>query len=236
MLKYALLFTSMISASACGGSTVNTASENAETAGGEESVMSPALRTTTPIPVPQPAVAREGLSEPLQRLWTAVEEAVAIRPPDPPAEDSLDAVQGWSQGPFSEWVRARIEANERMGAIFDEVPEVPVHERGIAAALVAYALEDFAGGVGGAPVPTEIARDAELLEIYRSELTDAVHPLASSAVLRYAFCQQRLAPLGDESEWLPWRAYCVQRGQEMISIYGLRTYEEVEPEAVEGEI
>ena len=51
------------------------------------------LRTTTPVPVPQPAVQREALSETLQTMWTRVEEIVAMRPPEPPAESTLEAIE-----------------------------------------------------------------------------------------------------------------------------------------------
>ena len=41
-----------------------------------------------------------------------------------------------------------------------------------------------------------------------------------------------LAALGDDSPWLPWRAYCVQRGQEVIEGYGLEApAEEAVPES-----
>src|SRR6185503_8401489 len=107
--------------SACGGAT--NARSDESTAGGEEAAMQPAMRTTTPVPVPQPAAPREELSEPLQRLWTGVEEGVAIRPPDPPRESTTEAVQAWAQGPYTEWLQARRAASDRVIAIFDEVPD-----------------------------------------------------------------------------------------------------------------
>lgn len=179
------------------------------------------MRTTTPIPVPQPAIAREELSEPLQRFWTRIEETVAIRPPDGPAEATSDAVQEWAAGPFAEWVTRRREAMTEAVAITEEVPDEPAHERGIAAALLGYALEDFVSDVRGSPVPADIAADPELLDIYVESLREALRPLAEEAVVTYAFCQQRFLPLGDESEWLPWRAYCVQRGREVIEVFEL---------------
>jgi hypothetical protein len=209
--------------SACGG--VAPASEPApaaSTAGGEAEV-TPAhpLRTTTPIPVPAPAIAREALSQPLQDLWSEVEETVAIRPPDGPAAATEEALTEWAEGPFAAWVTARREALAEVVAMSEAVPEEPAHERAMAAALLGYALEELVAGMRGAPVPTDIASDAELLEIYVSSLSAVLRPLASDAVVSYAYCQQRLMPLGDESEWLPWRAYCVQRGREVIEVYEL---------------
>lgn len=196
------------------------------TAGGEdererERSAAPPLRTTTPVPVPQPAVAREELGEGLQVVWTSIEETVAIRPPEPPAETSVDAANAWARGPFAGWIGRRASATRDAIAASEAVPETPPFERALAAALIAYALEDFVADVRGAPVPESIATDPELLRIYVGELSDTVRPLAIEAVTYYAYCQGRLAALGDASEWLPWRAYCVQRGQEMIEVYGL---------------
>lgn len=206
---------------ACGGSSVAPEPEPVASTSGGEAEPEPVLRTTTPVPVPQPAVAREAMSEPLQQLWTQIEETVSVRPPDPPAEATTEAIQAWAQGPFREWLVARREATSRAAAASRDVPEDPVHERAIAAALLAYALEDMVADVRGAPVPDDIANDPELLEIYANSLSEVLRPLASEAVVAYAFCQQRFASLGDESEWLPWRAYCVQRGREVIEVYEL---------------
>lgn len=207
---------------ACGGGAAPTIEPAQETAGGElESTVEHPLRTTTPIPVPAPAIPREALSEPLQALWSEVEETVAIRPPDGPSAATEEALTAWSEGPFAEWITARREALAEAVALSEAVPDEPVHERAVAAALLGYALEELVAGMRGAPVPSDIAEDTELLAIYVSSLQAVLRPLASDAVLSYAYCQQRLLPLGDESEWLPWRAYCVQRGREVIEIYEL---------------
>lgn len=193
------------------------------TAGGEaDPEVDHPMRTTTPVPVPQPAVAREDLSDPLQRVWTGIEETVAIRPPDGPQEATPEAVQAWADGPFAEWIQRRREATAVVGTTSAHVPEEPVHERALAAALFGYALEDFAAAVRGSPVPAEITEDPELLSIYVQSLTEVLRPIATESVVNYAYCQQRLAPLGDDSEWLPWRAYCVQRGRDVIEVFELQ--------------
>jgi hypothetical protein len=175
--------------------------------------------------VPQPAVAREDMSDPLQRFWTQIEETVAIRPPEPPPEATQEAVQAWADGPFTEWIQTRRTSMEAAVSTSEGVPDRPPYERAVAAALLGYALEDFAADVRGAPIPDDIARDAELLEVYVANLREVTQPIAHEAIGAYAFCQQRLAPLGDDSDWLPWRAYCVQRGQELIQVYELAPVE-----------
>lgn len=200
--------------------------EPVATTGGESTETLPPeehpMRTTTPVPVPQPAVAREELSEPLRRTWTGIEEVVAIRPPDGPMEATEAAIDEWAAGPLSEWITTRREATRAVGEIASGVPEEPVYERAVGAALFGYALEEFAADIRSSPVPSQIAEDAELLTIYVGALDESLRPIVLESVTNYAVCQQRLASLGDESEWLPWRAYCVQRGQEIIEIYQLQ--------------
>lgn len=193
------------------------------TAGGEAEAPPPeaALPATTPVPVPAPAVPRQDLSEPLRQLWTQVEEAVAIAAPDGPLEASAEAVTAWAQGPFTDWLRLRAAVHQQIQQTSAAVGAEPAAERAVADALIAYALEDFAASIAGVPVPVEIARDAELLTIYAEALMDAVRPLARQSAATYGQCAQRVATLGEESPWVPWGAYCVTRGREVITTYGL---------------
>ncbi|HJL18460.1 MAG TPA: hypothetical protein RMH99_22540 [Sandaracinaceae bacterium LLY-WYZ-13_1] len=227
---------------ACGGgspdegasTTADGAAEPTTTAGGEaepepepppeEPVEPVVLRSTTPVPVPQPAVPRDELSEALQAVWTSVEEQVASQRPDAPEENTIEAVQAWTEGPFQAWLVARREALDQTRPLLAEVPDDPPHERALALALWAYAFEDLGAQVAGVPVPERVARDRELLDIYVGSLNEATIPIGERAVELYADCQQRLQALGDDSEWLPWRAYCVQRGQEVIEGYGLEEH------------
>ena len=179
------------------------------------------VRSTIPVPVPQPAVARDDLSAPLQAVWTAVEEQVSTSRPEGPEEATVATVQEWAEGPFTEWIGARRALVDATRAMVGEVASEPAYERAVALALWAYAMEDFGAQIAGAPVPAEIAQDEELRGIYIGSLNDASRPLGQAAIELYADCQQRLLALGDESPWLPWRAYCVQRGVEVIEGYGL---------------
>ena len=227
MARASALFLIAALLTACGSGTTDDATEldpdTSGTSGGEDvATVEIPLRVTTPVPVPQPAVPREEMSEALQQLWTQVEETVGMRPPDGPTEATQEAVQAWADGPFSTWIQERRAAMSGALSTSEDVPEDPPHERAVASALMGYALEDFAADVRGSPVPSDIAHDPELLGIYVSSLREVLRPLAVEAVVSYAYCQRRLAGLGDESPWLPWRAYCVQRGREMIEVFELR--------------
>lgn len=221
----------LVLAGACASSEptdTETTTETTASTGGETETVAPEehpMRTTTPVPVPQPAVAREELSEPLQQTWTGIEEVVAIRPPDGPIEATQEAIEAWASGPLVDWINTRREATAAVGQVASGVPDEPVYERAVGAALFGYALEEFAADIRSSPVPAEVAQDAELLSIYIDALNESLRPIIIESVTNYAVCQQRLASLGDESEWLPWRAYCVQRGQEIIETYELQPHE-----------
>ena len=221
---------------ACGGSPEPAAEPSpAPTTGGESTdATAPeepiVMRTTTPVPVPQPAVARDDLREPLKLLWDRTERAVAVRPPEPPTEGSIEAVQAWAEGPFVEWMAARRAAIAEAEDDVAFLAEAEPYERAVAAALFGYMYEDTAAGVRGAPVPADIAADPELLEVYVQTLDEALMPFAQSSAEAYATCATTLAELRDPA-WNEWGAYCVDRGREVIEVFGL----EVEPEQVEDE-
>ena len=67
----------------------------------------------SPIPVPQPVYARSELSNDLQELWKRVEEAVAVRPPEPPEGASEEAIEAWAEGAFRDWLLQRQAATDR---------------------------------------------------------------------------------------------------------------------------
>ncbi len=238
MIRHLSIAALVLSVACSSEPTETETAEPVATTGGETETLPPEehpMRTTTPVPVPQPAVAREELSEPLQQTWTGIEEVVAIRPPEGPMDATTEAIEEWAAGPLTEWITTRREATRAVGEVASGVPEEPVWERAVGAALFGYALEEFAADIRSSPVPTEIAEDAELLGIYIDTLNQALRPTVIESVTNYAVCQQRLASLGDESEWLPWRAYCVQRGQEIIETYQLQAHETEDEGEAEAE-
>jgi hypothetical protein len=203
-------------------------SSSGEPAASDEPVV---LLTTIPVPVPQPAVPRARLSAELRAVWTRVEEQVSMHRPAGPRRETLETVQAWANGAFSEWLSARRRELDATRDLLAAVPRETPYERALALALFAYAMEDLGAQIASAPVPAQIAADPELLAIYIRSLNEATAPLGRRAMELYADCQQRLVRLGDDSPWLPWRAYCVQRGQELIEGYGL---EGAEPSATEA--
>lgn len=190
----------------------------------------PVLVGTTPVPVPQPATPREELSREVQRLWTSVEDAVALRPPEPPDDSEMEAIEAWSAGPFVDWVKQRREhmaaANRHMSALGDHEP----HERGMAAGLLGYMYEDMASAFRGAPVPEPIAADPELLAVYVQALHEALRPYARFSAQAYLVCAQTLVRLGEDSPWFPWAEYCDNRGAEVIDVFEVSVGEEEEEE------
>jgi hypothetical protein len=239
MMRFVPALSSLALLLACGEPSATETADPVEPSAGGETEGSVAvaeehpMRTTTPVPVPQPAVPREELSEPLQATWTAIEEVVAIRPPGGPVVPTTEAIETWAAGPFSDWVQQRQGATEEVVELAATVPDEPIWEQALGAALFGYALEDFAAAIRSSEVPLLITEDEELLEVYMQALTEKLHPFAIEAVRNYAVCQQRLVTLGDESPWLPWRAYCVQRGREVIEVYELQPAELDLPEGVE---
>ena len=210
---------------ACGGGAEPAAEpQPTATTGGEAIDAAPdepvVMRTTTPVPVPQPAIARDDLGEPLQLLWDRTERAVAVRPPEPPSEGTLEAVEAWAAGPFVEWMAARRSAIAEAEDDVAFLAEAQPYERAVAAALFGYMYEDTAAGVRGAPVPAEVAADPELLDVYVQTLDEALMPYAQSSAEAYATCATTLAAHRDPA-WNEWGAYCVDRGRDVIEVFGL---------------
>lgn len=186
---------------ACSSSETETTT-NETTTGGEEDLSPPMiLRTTTPVPVPSPEIAREEMSDPMQRLWTGVEEVVAIRPPEPPEQGTTDALNEWARGPFREWVSNRTEASRSVESIAEEVRAngVPFEDI-VGGALFGYMYEDMAAGARGAPVPNEISGDPELLQIYTDALTQSIQPIASRSFAAYLHCATTFARMNGDAE------------------------------------
>ena len=214
----------------CGGASAASPSEETPpaeaTSGGDASGPAAAaptpvvLRTTTPIPVPQPAIARERLSAPLQRVWELVETAIAVRPPEPPTEATQEAIVAWASGPFHEWVGRRAEAVHAV-----EAAEAPMHgatgaERGVAAALFGFLYEETAAAARGAPVPADLAADPELLHAYDQALLESLTHYAQASVISYTACVRSFAELHDEA-WSEWGPYCLEHAREVVQVYQL---------------
>lgn len=241
---------------ACGGAAPEASPEPVEpaagTTGGEAPAEPMVLRTTIPIPVPQPAVPREQLADGVQAIWTASEETVSQRPPEPPAATDQASIEAWAAESFAPWVDARRASIEAMEGPLEPLGQDPI-ALSVAAALFGYAYEDTAAGIRGAPVPEGIATDAELLEVYVATLDEALHPFAQRALESYAYCATTIARLAqtpdgpgassgtqdDEANaantvgapWISWAAYCLDRGRDVADVFELGVPREVPADA-----
>lgn len=181
----------------------------------------------SPIPVPQPVYPREELSNELQELWKRVEEAVAVRPPEPPEAASQETIEAWAEGSFRDWLVQRKAATDRALAATHALRTHPLFERGIGTALFGYMYEDMAGSIRGAPVPEEIAADKELLDIYIGALTEHLTPFAELSAKAYYACLALFVKL-DDAQWGEWAYYCDERGAEVVDTFELEPPEPVE--------
>jgi hypothetical protein len=190
------------------------------TSGGEGQPEPAEMRYTTPIPVPQPAVERDAMSAALQALWDRVELAVAVRPPEPPAEATADAISAWASGPFAEFITRRREAVAHAEAAIAGVRSLSGIERGVAAALLGYVYEDGAASIRGAPVPEAIGADPEMLEVYTTTVDEVVAPIALASASAYGLC---VGALREAAPWRAWAEYCDSRGLEVVRVYRVPT-------------
>jgi len=182
----------------------------------------------SPIPVPQPAYPRQELSEELQELWSRVEEAVAVRPPEPPNGASKEIIESWAEGAFRDWLVQRQAATDRALSATYALRTHPMFERGIGTALFGYMYEDMASSIRGAPVPADISGDTELLEIYTDALTEHLTPFAELSARAYYACLTLFIKL-DDPQWGEWAQYCDQRGSEVIDTFKLTPPAPVDP-------
>lgn len=182
----------------------------------------------SPIPVPQPVYAREELSADLQELWRRVEEAVAVRPPEPPKDASEEAIETWAEGEFKQWLLQRQAATDRALSATSALRTHPLFERGIGTALFGYMYEDMAGSIRGAPVPESIAKDKELLDIYTNALTEHITPFAELSARAYYACLALFLKLEDP-QWGEWTYYCDERGAEVVDTFDLEPPEPADP-------
>jgi hypothetical protein len=182
----------------------------------------------SPIPIPQPVYPRAELSNDLQELWSRVEEAVAVRPPQPPDGASPEIIESWAEGAFRDWLLQRQAATDRALAATHALRTHPLFERGIGTALFGYMYEDMAGSIRGAPVPDNFAKDKALLDIYTNALTEHLTPFAELSARAYYACLALFIKL-DDPQWGEWAYYCDQRGSEVVDTFKLEPPEPTDP-------
>jgi len=231
-----LLLLSSLIVVGCGGSSTASSdgagSSSNDTTSGGEAEQPRTLYTTTPVPVPQPAVARDRLSQPVQATWLEIEQAIAQRPPEPPSASDGDALTVWYRDAFGPWLTGRLDARTRAEGHAAELEGAAPFERGVAAGLVGYFQEQTMFEVRGAPIPDSIAGDAELLAVYTRSLDEALAPMALRAVEAFRFCMGAFDELGEGlAPWQEWRDWCQDRGEEIVRVYSHQAEPADEPEA-----
>jgi hypothetical protein len=157
-----------------------------------------------------------------------VEEAVAVRPPQPPDGATAEVIESWAEGAFRDWLLQRQVATDRALAATHALRTHPLFERGIGTALFGYMYEDLASSIRGAPVPDDIAQDKELLEIYTGALTEHLTPFAELSARAYYACLALFIKL-DDPQWGEWAYYCDQRGAEVVDTFKLEPPEPTDP-------
>ena len=222
----------------CGGGAqpaeTTTATTEPTTSGGETEPTQ-VLYDTTPVPVPQTPVPRAQLAQAVQDEWLVVERGIAHRPPAPPADATDGSLTEWYTGPYRDWIGARIESANQANEAINSAEALALYERGVGAGLIGYFYEQTAAEARSAPIPSSIQGDAELLEIYRSSLDETLAPLALRSVEAYRFCaaafdEMTEADAATAQGWGEWRAWCEDRGVEVLTLYGPRTQAAGEPE------
>ncbi len=215
---------------ACAGCAdeTTTPSDGETTSGGETTAELPPMRSTVPIPVPQPGRPREQLGAELQAVWERVELVIAITPPEPPAASTLEDIEAWAAGPFLDWIDRRRVATDHALEAMRAMREAPVEERAMGAALFGYLYEDTVSGIRGAPVPDAVAADPELLAVYTQALNAALVPYATMAAQAYYGCVMLFREVEDAA-WSEWPGYCDARGAEIVEVFGLEPAEPADP-------
>lgn len=198
--------------------------EPAATSGGEATPTEPERVVITPgdtpIPVPRTGVSRDAMSEPAQLVYRQVEEAIAIRPPEPPTQGTLEAVNAWAEGPFRVFLEHRLAATQAALDTMARMTQSPVTERGMGAALLGYLYEDMVASIRGSAVPEDIAHDPELLDAYRGALSAAVGPLAGYAANAYQGCVSLFGQAADPA-WAEWSPYCTVHLEDVEEAFGV---------------
>jgi len=232
VLLPALLLPLALVSIGCGSSAPpaeSTATSNEQaTSGGETEIAPVVLYDTTPVPVPQTAVPRAQLVQAVQDEWLEVERGIAQRPPLPPQDSTETSLMAWYGGPYRDWLMARVETANRANEAINSADSLALHERGVGAGLMGYFYEQTAAEARSAPIPPSIQGDVELLEIYRESMDETLAPLALRSVEAYRFCvaafdEMNEADAANAQGWGEWRAWCEDRGVEVLTLYGPRT-------------
>lgn len=230
-----------LSAACSGGSSSDSTpaqSSAAATSGDESPMAEPAAPEApdavairdAPIAVPLPGIARAALRPELQQLWAGVERALAITPPDPPVTGDQQEIAAWASGPFTEWIRIRVQATREAEQVAARLTDLSLVERGLALALISFAYEDMAATARGAPVAEQLSSDPALLRLYAEAIDRALLPIAQYAAIGFEGCANVFGQ-AEDTAWTEWPGFCASHLEDLREVFGRYARPETAPTA-----
>jgi tetratricopeptide (TPR) repeat protein len=135
----------------------------------------------------------EGSQATAQALWYLAEYQFAafekITFPEIKGKADMKKVNEWAQGPFVKWIEEKGKALKTAEDAFGKVRELKAPMWDIAAAArVGVMYRTFVDEFRDAPVPDEIKKDPELMDIYLGSLDEKSQPWVVKATGAFDFC------------------------------------------------
>jgi tetratricopeptide (TPR) repeat protein len=135
----------------------------------------------------------EGSQATAQALWYLAEYQFAafekIKFPELKGKADLAAVNAWAQGPFVKWIEAKGKSLQAAEEAYGKVRELKAPMWDIAAAArIGVMYRTFVDEFRDAPVPDEIKKDPELMDIYLGSLDEKSQPWVVKATGAFEFC------------------------------------------------
>jgi hypothetical protein len=135
----------------------------------------------------------EGSQATAQALWYLAEyefaKFVKIDFPELKGKPDLQKVNKWAQGPFVKWIEEKGKALKGAEDAYGKVREMKAPMWDIAAAeRVGVMYRTFVDDFRDAPVPDEIKKDPELMDIYLGSLDEKSQPWVAKATGAFDFC------------------------------------------------
>ncbi|MEM1173079.1 MAG: hypothetical protein AAGJ08_29455 [Cyanobacteria bacterium P01_H01_bin.35] len=163
--------------------------------------------------IPKPPISREKLSVGVQRIWAQTEIIIAVRPPKPPACDSVGSIADWMQESFSPWVNKRYTSVKKLEKSLQgkkSIAQLSLEEKGFGTGLFAYIYDNTLSAIDSIPIPRIIAEDEEAMMVYMRGLRTKIRPVLTATISLYHDCKQFFFYDRDPA-WLRWGQYCEQR-------------------------
>lgn len=135
----------------------------------------------------------EGSQAVAQALWYLAEFEFAkftkIEFPEIKGKPDMKKVNEWAQGPFVKWIEEKGKALANAEGAYGKVRELKAPMWDIAAAeRIGVMYRTFVDDFRDAPVPDEIKKDPELMDIYLGSLDEKSQPWVVKATGAFDFC------------------------------------------------